>query len=270
MAAALHMSATAAVLPEKERFSTALKRRFFLRVHMFVIVGGTVAVGLLTTKILLLTHERNLAFRYGLAVIVAFAAFLGFIKLWLGYVGLCLARKGRGSSDGGDWLDVVDFDCDGISTGGGGDGIGGPQFESGGGSSFGGGGAGGSWGDPVAAPVKASSSGGGFSLGDIGGDDDLGIVILVAVLVLAIALAAVYVIWAAPAILSEAAFQGVLAAALARRTKQISHGTWEGSVLRATVIPFAIVLAVAITLGVYAQKRCPSATRLAEAIHCGR
>jgi hypothetical protein len=265
------VSATAAVLPQKERFSTALKRRFFLRVHMFVIVGGTVAVGLLTTKILLLTHERNLAFRYGLAVIVAFAAFLGFIKLWLGYVGLCLARKGRGSGDGGDWLNVVDFDGDGISTGGGGGAIGGPQFESGGGSSFGGGGASGSWGDPVAAPVRASSSsGGGFNLGDIGCDDDFGIVILVAVLVLAIAFAAFYVIWAAPAILSEAAFQGVLAAALARRAKKLSHGTWEGSVLRATALPFAVVLALAITLGVYAQRRCPSAMRLAEAIRCVR
>ena len=37
-----------------------------------------------------------------------------------------------------------------------------------------------------------------------------------------------------------------------------------------TVLPFAVVLALAITLGVYAQKRCPSATRLAEAIHCAR
>src|SRR5437016_8000063 len=110
------MTASAAVLPEKERFSTALKRRFFLRVHMFVILGGTVAVGLLTTKVLLITHERNLAFRYGLAVIVAFAAFLGFIKLWLGYVGLCLARKQR-SDGGGDWLNVVDVDVGGVSTG---------------------------------------------------------------------------------------------------------------------------------------------------------
>jgi len=253
---------TPSKLPTKERFSTALKRRFFLRVHMFVILGGTVAAGLLTTKILLLTHERNLAFRYGVAVIVAFLAFLGFIRLWLGYVGLCLARKNRGG--GGDCLNVVDFDCDGSSGGGG---IEGPQFESGGGSSFGGGGAGGSWGEPAAAPVKASS-GGGFDLGGICDSDDLGIAILVALLVFAIAAAAVYVIWAAPAILSEAAFQGVLAVALARRAKKISHGTWEGSVFRATIVPFAIVFVFAVALGWYAQKRCPSAVRLREAIRC--
>ena len=119
----------------------------------------------------------------------------------------------------------------------------------------------------MAAPVKATS-GGGFDLGGICDGDDLGLVILVALLVFAIAAAAVYVIWAAPAILSEAAFQGVMAAALARRAKKISHGTWEGSVFRATVVPFAIVLAFAVALGVYAQKRCPSALRLREALHC--
>jgi len=224
---------------------------------MFVIVGGTVAVGLLVTKILLITHERNLAFRYGVAVVVSFLAFLGFIKLWLFYVGVCVARKK--SSGGADWFDVVDFDFDGVSGGGG------PQIETGGGSSFGGAGAGGSWGEPV-----KSTSGGGFNLPDICDSDDLGVVILVALLVLSIVVAAVYVIWVAPAILSEAAFQGVLAAALTRRAKKISHGTWEGSVFRATVIPFAAVLVFAVALGIYAQKRCPSATRLREAVHCIR
>jgi hypothetical protein len=224
---------------------------------MFVIVGGTVAVGLLVTKILLITHEHNLAFRYGVAVVVSFLAFLGFIKLWLFYVGLCVTRK-KSSGGGGDWLDAVDLDFDGIS------GDGGPQIETGSGSSFGGAGAGGSWGEPA----KSSSSG--FNLPDICDSDDLGIVILVALLVLAIVVAAVYVIWAAPAILSEAAFEGVLAAALTRRARKISHGTWEGSVFRATAIPFAAVLIFAVALGVYAQKRCPSAMRLREAIHCVR
>jgi hypothetical protein len=116
--------------------------------------------------------------------------------------------------------------------------------------------------------VKASSGSGGFDLGGICDGDDLGLVILVALLVFAIAAAAVYVIWAAPAILSEAAFQGVMAAALARRAKKISHGTWEGSVFRATVVPFAVVLLFAVALGWYAQKHCPSAMRLREALHC--
>lgn len=225
---------------------------------MFVIVGGTVAAGLLVTKILLLTHERSLAFRYGLAVVLAFAAFLGFVKIWLLYIAhktLCA-----------DWMQAVDIDSDDVS--GGGSDIGGPQFESGGGSSFGGGGAGGSWGPPV--KVSTSSSSSGFNLGDICDSDDLGIVILVALLVLAIAAAAVYVIWAAPAILSEAAFQGALAAALTRKAKKIGSGGWVGSVFRATIVPFAVVLVFAVGLGWYAQRRCPAAARLTDAIRCVR
>lgn len=253
------MTATAAALPDKQRVAGALRRHFFLRVHMFVILGGTVTVGLLTTKILLLTHERNLALRYGVAVCLAFAAFLGFIKLWLGYVGFC-ARRHHGSAD---WGDVVDFNWGGVDVGSAAD-------FSGGGGKFGGGGASGSWGDPdpvIAVPVKSSSSGG-FSLGNIDCGDDLGVIILVALLVLAIAGAAFYVVWVAPAILSEAAFQAALAATLARRAKKLSNGSWVGSVFRATVIPFAIILALAVTLGWYAQKHCPTATRMREAVRC--
>jgi len=257
---------TTAALPDKARLSGALKKHFFLRVHMFVILGGTITVALLTTKILLITHDRSLALRYGIAVCVAFAAFLGFIKLWLAYVGVCAARS-RSSSD---WSDFVDFDCGGINVGGGGGGSSATDFVSGGGR-FGGGGASGSWGEAdaqvIAAPVK--SGGGGFSLGDIDLGDDAGVIILIALLVLVIALAALWVIWAAPAILSEAAFQATLTAALARRAKKISCGSWAGSVFRATVIPFVIVLALAVTLGWYAQKRCPSATRLREVLECG-
>jgi len=175
------VSSTTEALPDRSRVTDALTKHFFLRVHMFVILGGTISVGLLTTKILLITHERNLALRYGVATCIAFAAFLGFVKLWLGYVAHCASR-----SHGSGWADIIDFDCDGFSSG-----AADADFSAGGGS-FGGGGATGSWGtpDPIVAPVKAS--GGGLHFGGIDLDvgDDLGVIILVAVLVLAIALAA--------------------------------------------------------------------------------
>lgn len=253
------MSSTALALPDRAQVTAALKKHFFLRVHMFVILGGTISVALLTTKILLITHEHNLALRYGIAVVVAFAAFLGFLKLWLGYVGYC-AKSAR--SSGTDWSDFLDFDCDGLSTGSS-DAAG--ELTSGGGS-FGGGGATGSWGDaqPVVAPAPSS----GFSLPSIDIDEDFGIIILVAVLVIVIACAALWVIWAAPAILGEAAFQASLTVALARRAKKISTGSWVGSVVKSTIIPFVIVLALAVTLGWYAQKKCPSAARLHDALRC--
>ena len=88
------------------------------------------------------------------------------------------------------------------------------------------------------------------------------------VLVLAIAAAAIYVVYAAPLILSEAAFEAALAAALARRANRISTAGWVGSVVRATLLPFAVVLIFAAATGWYAQKRCPGATRLRDAVRC--
>jgi hypothetical protein len=87
--------------------------------------------------------------------------------------------------------------------------------------------------------------------------------------VVGIGAAAFYVIYAAPAIMTEAAFNAALAGALARRAKHLSFGTWVGSVVRSTILPFLIVLALAITTGWYAQKHCPSATRLRDAFRCG-
>ena len=108
---------------------------------------------------------------------------------------------------------------------------------------------------------------GGFSL-DV--DDDFALVLLVIAVALAVGLAAFYLIWVAPAVLTEVAFNAALAGALARKTKKMSSGEWIGSVFRTTCIPFLIVLVAATSLGWYAQKRCPGATRMSEAIHCAR
>ena len=262
----------AIALPDEERIATALKHRFFLRLHMTVILGGTFTAGLVTTRLLFLVHVNNLAVRYAIAVCAAYAVFLGFIRLWLAYVGYLALRS--------SWGDALNFNSDGVGvpslhgSGGGGGDV--PRF-SGGGGSGGGGGATGSWGEgstqaqAIVAPVQSSPAphgGGGFKFDLDFGGDDMGLLILVIALVLAIALAAFYVIYAAPAILTEAAFHAVLAASLARRAKNISVGGWEGSVFRATVLPFLAVLALATVTGWYAHRHCPGATRLRDALHC--
>ncbi len=271
------MPAVAAALPSRERVTSALKHRFFLRLHMFVMLGGTFAAGLATTKVLLEAHVRNMAFRYGLAVAMAFLVFIGLIRLWLAYVAWLATRAGRRSSSSGDadWFDCVNFLGDGVSEGG--------ELPSfgGGGGKFGGGGASGSWGDSaevapqqaamiVPPPPRASGGGGGGGKGFGGIDlgDEFGIVVLVILLAVVIAVAALYVIYAAPAILSEAAFNAALAAALHRHAKKVGCDGWVGGVFRATVLPFLCVMAVAIALGWYAQKQCPAAVRLSEAMHC--
>jgi hypothetical protein len=266
-------------LPTKERIQKALQGRFFLRVHMFVILGTTIGAGMLSTRILYALHVTSLPWRYGIAVAAAYAVFIGLVRLWLVYVSYCIST--RTGSDL-DWLSGFDLTGNGFSmslpspsSGSGSTSV----LESGGGR-FGGGGASGSWGEPshamnaVSSTAKSSSSAGSTKsiLGfDLDLDEDLGLIVLVLVLALAIAIAAFWLIWAAPVILGEAAFQAALAAALARKTKKITRDSaWVGSVVRSTILPFLGVLAVAIALGWYAHQHCPQATRLADAFQCDR
>lgn len=272
-------------LPTKERIRRALEGRFFLRVHMFVILGLTVGAGMVATRLLYAIHFTSMAFRYAIAVGAAYAVFLGLIRLWLRYVAFCVSTRTNSDLD---WLGSFDFSGGGVS-------ISLPSsssssstpadvLESGGGR-FGGGGASGSWGEPTSAPMRgvmastssspassASSSSGGKILGfDLDLDEDLGLIILVLVLALAIVIAAFWLIWVAPVILSEAAFQTALAAALARKTKTMTRdAAWVGSVVKTTILPFLAVLAAAVALGWYAQSHCPSATRLSDAFACDR
>ncbi len=227
----------------KERVKAWLELHFFLRLHMMFILGATFGAGLLATKILLAIGVNALALRYGLAVLAAYLTFLFLIRLWLFYV--------NASDDG------LEIAADGINFG--------SHFtiessDLGGGGRFGGGGASGSWGQ--AAPVKSSGGGSSFNFDFV--DDDFAVVILFIALVLSILIIGIYLIYTAPALLSEAAFEAALAAALAKGAKQIQRPGWMGTVWRATVWPFVIVLALSIALGWFAQKRCPEAKRLRE------
>jgi hypothetical protein len=260
-------------LPTPERVRDALARHFLLRLDMMVILGGTFAAGLATTRMLLFLHVNHLAVRYGIAITVAFAAFLLFVRVWLAYVDYRarIAERSRDQSDG--WFSSINFSSNGISMpglGGGGD----DASLAGGGGHFGGGGASGGWDDSaqptvaVPLPVKASGSGGsgGWSMPDLG--DDAGLVVLVIVFVLAIVLAVFYLVYAAPAVLSEAAFEAALTGALTHQARKARTIGWAGSVVKSTVLPFLAVLAIGVFLGLYAHKHCPTAIRLKDALHC--
>lgn len=234
----------------KERVKAWLELHFFLRLHMMFILGATFGAGLLATKILLAIGVNMLALRYALAVLAAYLSFLFLIRLWLFYVN---------ASDEG-----INFAANGIDFG---THAAIDSSDLGGGGRFGGGGASGSWGNAAAAaPVK--SSGGGSSFNFDFGDDDFAVIILFIALVLSIFIIGIYLIYTAPALLSEAAFEAALAAALAKRAKQIHRPGWMGTVWRATVWPFAVVLALSIALGWFAQKRCPDAKRLRDVMNC--
>jgi len=71
-------------------------------------------------------------------------------------------------------------------------------------------------------------------------------------------------VYAAPEILSEAAFQALLAAGLIKASEKMTRQGWMGSVLRATCVPFLIVLLMTGIFGWVAHSHYPHATRLAD------
>jgi hypothetical protein len=231
---------------------------FFLRFHMTLILGGTFLAGLLVTKLFLDSGNTNLAVRYGVAVAASYAAFLLLINLWLWYVG---ARSDDDETTAGNVVDALDLANDLASVFPSRAPVG--AFDAAGGS-FGGGGSTGSFGETAAKGVS----------GLVGDADDAGcaivVVLLVAALVLTVGVAGAYLVWAAPGILAEAAFEAFLASALIPGARRSEAQGWLHGTVRATVVPFAVVMIAAVSFGWAASELCPGARRMADVTACAQ
>ncbi len=243
----------------KAAFMAWIAGHFFLRFHMTLILGGTFLAGLLVTKMFMGAGNTNLALRYGVAVAASYAAFLLLINLWLWYVG---ARTDDDETDAGNVVDALDLASDmasGLRPSGGPANL----FDAGGGS-FGGGGSTGSFGETAAEGVS----------GLVGDADDAGcaivVVLLVAALVLTVGVAGAYLVWAAPGILAEAAFEAFLASALIPGARKSEAQGWLQGTVRATVVPFAVMMIAAVSFGWAANELCPGARRMADVIACAQ
>ncbi len=91
---------------------------------------------------------------------------------------------------------------------------------------------------------------------------ELLLLILFTLLAAAIFGVGVYLVYQAPVILSEAAFQTVLASGLVKTVKNAHDPGWMESMLKATIVPFLLVLALAGLFGYEAHKRCPQAATI--------
>jgi len=263
----------------KSSFLLRFRERYSLRIHMCAILLATAASGALASKLLLLAQVENIAIRYPLAVLFSYLVFFASIKLWLMYV-----TPSADSASSSNYVDAMDIPV--IWSSGGSGTCNAAPVHSGGGE-FAGGGASGSFGvdsdaatESIAAvAVSDAASSAGEGIGDGGGDavggvgdalgDEGGIVIIVVIALLAIVLvaalgASAYVIYQAPAILSEVALQGVLAASLSKRTKAMAQGEWVGSVFQATWKPFICTLLAALMCGLVLHTYFPAAVRLAD------
>lgn len=259
---------------KKTSFIKRFERQYRLRLHMSLILLATIGAGLLATRVMLALHLHNVVIRYPLAVVFAYLVFFICVKLWLKCVAPSSTAKGKSAA-----LDLISIP--GGSGSGGGSSATGGGFRGGGGD-FGGGGASGSF-EVVPAALAESSAeaassgvdaGGGVAeaaggaVGDAVSSVDLDKGCLVAVVLLAIAAvflgAGIFLIWEAPFILSEAAFNFFLAAGLVRGARRMGGGDWMGSVFKATWIPLAITLALALLAGFLMHHYFPGVTRISE------
>lgn len=250
-----------------QRFKQRILHGYFVRFHMTLILMAVMASGVLLSKGLLALGLRSLPLRYPVAILGSYLVFLGLVRIWITYVTI------RGA---GFFLGNVAGNVDSGSFGSSGSGFvesAGDSVHFGGGSS-GGGGASSSWDSDsspaIAAASSDTSSGSGSWLPSLDLDFDFGddgwlVLLLLALLILAILGSGGYLVYAAPHILPEAAWQAVLAGTLTRVSKEHHHG-WMSGVFHATVIPLAIILILAIGLAWAAHRHAPDAVRLIDVL----
>lgn len=250
-------------------FMRRFRERFFLRFHMSLILMATALSGLLATKLLLMLQVESIVLRYPLVVIFAYLTFFLFIKLWLIYLS---ASRVFDVPDIGDGLvpdfsgmSAPDIDID----------AGSPGFGGGGGGTGGGGGVTGSFDGPTvnaqagfmpsSPAVPESSSGiGDFFSGIFDIDDDGFILIAIGLLLAVIFGSAFYLIYIAPHILSEAAFDFLLGSSLIKSYKKMNKPDWMGSVFKDTYKPFLVVLVVTIAVAWFIHFQDPTFTRITD------
>jgi hypothetical protein len=276
----------------KASYANHLKNRIPLRLHMTLILLATVLSGLLTTRCLLAAGVENIVIRYPLAVLFSYLMFFCLIKLWLKYLAVTPAQQLRKkkSSFGDTLSNFTDFPS---GSGSGGSFTGSGGHFAGAGGQFSGGGASGGFENMSTVITKGSgktfaesagsviSEHGGSAIGDaVGGVADgalsglgdegglVGIVVLAVIgAVIAVILGAgIYMIYDAPFILSEAAFEVVLAASLVRSSRTMAEPDWIDGVFRTTWKPFGISLLVAGLGAVVIHANYPQVTRISELV----
>lgn len=253
----------------KRRVAQIIDRSYFVRFHMFIILMATTLSGLLFSKLLIVLGLENMAIRFGFAIIISYMMFFLFIKLWLLYIGagnIFKIQKTK-STNNSSLLDLVPS-TDNILTSTGDT----NHFTGFGGGTSGGGGAGRSFiteGESLLGNTHSESD---FveGIGNVAGemtDDVLGdeggigliAIVLLAVLVFSAVIASGYLIWCAPSIMSEAAFQLFLVTTFASKVQHNEETGWKMSIFQSTCWIFLVFLIFSVFFGYFAQKFIPSA-----------
>ena len=240
---------------------------------MTAIVMLTGGVGFLSSFLMLRSGLTDMAIRYPLAVVIAYAAFVVCLWIWLRRNRL-RGRDERASDEtSSSWS--IDPGLNLSSKG-----AGAPETPGfGGGGGFSGGGGGASWSSSssgmsnlgsrgLAMPTQPPPSGSVGGAGDKGiglsfDIDDGAVVIIPLIIIGALVLGAViYVIQLAPILFAEVLLDAAFAAGLYRRLRRADRRHWMQTALRRTIIPAAFVAAMLAAAGAIMQAVYPEATSI--------
>jgi hypothetical protein len=225
---AMRYSASLSAATRKHGQLTAqLKSGYSAYGFMLMLLVACFCIGLLTTRALLLLGMENMLLRYPLMLLVSYSTFFLGIRIWLAHAGFLSLN---GAADGNTGTFGLGSTGDASA----------PDFHGGGGQ-FAGGGASASFGG---LSVSADSVDAGAADGDGGVDGAEGLLILIALAVLAAVVFsfALYMVYLAPTLLADAAFAGAMSGSLHKASRRISSRDWAGSVWRDTRVPFLLVM----------------------------
>ena len=256
-------------LPSRYNLMMHMHYNEWPRLSMFMCVAASMSVGVMVTKGLLALGVMSLWARWLPALAAAYLAFFAAIWLWLH-----LSRYGRHFRARAK--DRRDFGGDVGSGGPPGGSSGGahpdpvPSIDGGGGS-FDGGGADADFSGGMTFDSPSLDFGGGpdigFDLPDEGGLVAILGAILLMVAAFALVGGAIYVVYEAPAILTEVVFEVLLASSLVRRSRAAMPGDWAAALLRRTWKPFAWIGSVALSIALLAGLAAPEAHTARDLIH---
>jgi hypothetical protein len=210
-------------------------RKSHPRLHASLILLLTGLTGFLASFVLLRVGIDAMWLRYPIAILVAYGVFLILLRVWLS-----LSRP----RDWGFDVDVVDTTVEVVSD----------VTET-----------------AVTSTRSVSSIASTNSFGSTGFDfnfdvdlDDGWIIIPILIALAAGIIAALYVVYIAPALLAEVLLDGVLMAALYKRVKSIEHQHWLRGAIRQTVVPAIVVIVFFTVAGFLMQMGAPDARSIGE------
>jgi len=208
-----------------------LRKRCSPRSHMLLIVSATGAFGFLFSFLMLKMGITAMWLRYPLTTGLSYLAFLGLLRLWLGYQMSQVPPGGPGDhySTGDAILDIADA-----------------------GTNFGG----------------LGSSGDGnvdHPLGVLDLEEVMFVVLAVAAISAGI-LVCLYVVWTGPAFLAEVLVDGLVMSGIYRRMKVPDQSYWMSGALRRTWIPAVLVAVSFAVAGLAMQMIAPNAHSIGQVV----